>query len=173
MPTDIQELGNLIGKNVRDTDDMNQSMSHSAGEDTNIIFPTNTFEIKQLTARAKQRLIGTAFILGHADNGVLGTDELGAGTMGSFTTIRVVSPNNIFWEYFASTSYQDTTNTTASINTTNEEASFTSNKVYQTSLIFKNNADITLVKPTINIRSASATLNVTAGTPQRFDLVID
>src|SRR3990167_4841550 len=40
--------------------------------------------------------IGDAFILGHADNGKLGTSALGAGTKSAFANIRVVNPYNVF-----------------------------------------------------------------------------
>ena len=158
--SETDQLGNKIGQSLRDAEDLNQSMSHGSGEDTNIIFPTNNIKPIQIVTRTKERLIGTAFILGHTANGILGTSALGAGTLGTFLTSRVVSPNSTFKEFFPNTNFQDTTNSTCDINTTDEETTYDYKKVYQTVHIYKNQTSINSAKPTIFLRSASTTVTI-------------
>ena len=88
MPSEEEELGSLIGKNIKDTDDLNQSMSHTSGEDTNIVFPINVLtNLEEKNIVARTRLIGDAFILGHSVNGILGTSKLGVGSRGNWIEI--------------------------------------------------------------------------------------
>ena len=79
MPSSSEELGNIIGSNIRATEDQNQSMSHSSGEDSNIIFITETIPVKVINLVITTHAIGTAFILGHPTNGVLGATGMGLG----------------------------------------------------------------------------------------------
>ena len=171
MGSQEDELGQLIGKNIQDTKNLNQAMSHSSGEDTNIIFPTNTQEVIEIAARTKTRQIGTAFVLGHPANGVLGTSALGVGTRGDFVTNRVICPENTFKEWFPTTDYQNTGATTCTVVSADEEASFTTGEVYQTSIIYKNSADILNATPTIRVRGGSNTININTAVPsQQMDI---
>ena len=78
----------MIGKNIKDTEDLNQSMSHTSGEDTNIVFPINVLtNLEEKNIVARTRLIEDAFILGHSVNGILGTSELGVGNIGPWIDI--------------------------------------------------------------------------------------
>lgn len=89
MASATDELGQLIGQNIRDTRNLNQTMSHESGEDTYILFPINKIYPKEINLVITKKTIGNAFILGHADNGVLGTSDLGAGTY-DFTGEEIV-----------------------------------------------------------------------------------
>lgn len=168
MPSAVEELGKAIGHNISDTESMNQSMSHSAGEDTNVIFPTDIFEVKELVLRLSGNDIGTAFILGHPDNGLLGTSKLGAGTY-SFTgeDWRVVSPDNTFWDYLATTTNKNTADSTSTHNDSTEEELFTPGQIYLTKRIFKNELDIYVVKPKIWIRSAEKVIVIDTIVPEQ------
>jgi len=89
-----------------------------------------------------KREIGTAFILGHSTNGILGTSKLGFGTMGSWAVQRVVNPKNTFHEHFRYDTYNDSTNTNGDFSTTYYNASMDKNEVFQTLDIFKDNKSI-------------------------------
>ena len=170
MPSSSEELGRLIGKNIADTSDMNQSMSHPAGQDTNIIFPTGTFDVVQLTMRLSGNDIGTAFILGHPSNGILGATGtgLGAGTY-DFTgeDWRVINPLGTFYEFFTTTNNKNTNDSTSTTETSSEEESFTPGQIYLTKRIFKNEVSINIVKPKIWIRSATATVVIDTDYPEQ------
>lgn len=197
MPSSSEELGKLIGKSIADTADMNQSMSHPAGQDTNIIFPTDTFEVKELATRTKQLDVGgdvliwgssdfgvwntrnwgdsatVGFVLGHADLGVLGTSKLGA-SVSSAVTIRVISPNDTYNEYFSTREYEDTTNTTATVDSDKEEVSFTNGEVYQSTIIYKDESNILTAKPIIYVRSAANQLTLnTSVAEQELNLYVN
>lgn len=80
----------------------------------------------------KQMGIGNAFILGHATNGKLGVANgigggqitLGGGGLDTPTLERVVNQRNTFKEYLRYTDLVDTTNTTATVNTTDHKIEF-------------------------------------------------
>lgn len=174
MISDEERLGKLIGENIKETQELNQSMSHSSGEDTNIVFPTNTQEIIQIAARTRTRQIGTAFILGHGVNGILGTSQLGAGTRGSWVVNRVVCPNDTFKEWLAGTEFQDTTNTTATHDSSDEEVSFTNGQVYQTKIFYMNETNILSATPNIHVRSGSVKFNIDTSKPgQTINITCD
>lgn len=98
----------------------------------------------------QQRLIGSAFILGHPDNAILGTDMLGAGTIGSFTTSSVVNPLDTWHEHFRDNFFYDSTNSTnVSWDTTNFRIEFSSGGEVRTINIFDNEEEISGVKVTI------------------------
>jgi hypothetical protein len=99
----------------------------------------------------EQQSIGTAFILNHSDNGVLGTSTLGDGTLGSYTTYAVVNPNNIFYEHFRNNFFYDSTNSTGvSWDTTNFRTEFSNNGEVRTLPIYFDYTEIATVKLTIN-----------------------
>lgn len=64
------------------------------------------------------------FILGDSAYGVLGTSKLGAGDVSTFVTVRIANPNNIYTERFYDTTFKDSTNTTATWDTTNNQITF-------------------------------------------------
>lgn len=106
------------------------------------------------------RNIGTAFILGHPDNGVIGTDLLGAGTYGSNVVDTVVNSNNAFHEHFRDSDYNDSTNSTASWDTTNYRWEFIPNDVGQTKSIFLNRQSVTKILPKLIVEGISITTQI-------------
>src|SRR3989304_2247762 len=85
--TEVEELGEVIGATVQETE--------APGTQPGTLykyFTFGTYGIKLRTTRVKveDRTIGTAFILGHSSNGVLGTSTLGTGTQGSYTEIETL-----------------------------------------------------------------------------------
>lgn len=100
----------------------------------------------------QQQLIGSAFILGHADNAVLGTDALGAGTLGSYTTYAVINPNNIFHEHFRENRFYDSNNSSnVSWDTTGFRVEFSNNGEVRSLPIFYNYTQLSSVKLTISV----------------------
>ena len=98
----------------------------------------------------EKQLIGTAFILGHADNGILGTSTLGAGTLGSYAYVWIVNPNSIFHEHFRDNYfYNSTDSSNVSWDTTNFRIEFSANGTAITNPIFYNDQEIATVKVTI------------------------
>ena len=89
--------------------------------------------------------IGTAWILGHAENGILGVTGmgLGAGTYGTPGVVRVVNPNDIFHEHFRYNNFNDSTATTGTFSTVYFNVSMDVDEVFQTTDIFK---DLTSVQ---------------------------
>jgi len=76
------------------------------------------------TINGTQLIVGvTLFVLGNPTFGVLGTSILGEDSRVK-TILMVVNPNNSFKERFAFDYMLDTTNSTATINTTAQQASF-------------------------------------------------
>jgi hypothetical protein len=81
----------------------------------------------QGTVSLTQQNIGHAFILGHPTNGKIGTGylgtdgqqiRLGTSSLGAATITRVVSLNDTFVEPLRDTTYVDSSNTTAIVDTT-------------------------------------------------------
>jgi len=98
--------------------------------------------------------LGTSFILDHPDNGILDTNILGDAT--KVTTVqRVVNSDNIFHDHFRDTTYQDSTNGSASWDTTNFRWEFTINEQGQTLSIFKNVQSVASVLPNLTIEGVS------------------
>lgn len=100
-------------------------------------------------------VITNAFILGNSQAGILGSSPLGS-SLSAFTIYGVDNPNGIWREALRSTTFKDTTNTTATWDTTNFRWSFTTGQVIQTSLISYNET-VTIVNATLNIESSQIT----------------
>ena len=109
-----------------------------------------SFFIEEGPTKIQTRTIGTAFILGHPTNGILGTSQLGAGTYGSLTKYAVVNPNSTFHDHLRETEFEDSTNTTANWDTTNFKAEFSPFDQLQTDSIFYNYKELSTVKLTIS-----------------------
>ena len=109
------------------------------------------------TLIVSKRSIGTAFILGHTVNGLLGATGvgLGAGTFGSLVVNRVVNFNNLWREMIRSTTFKDTGNTTADWNTTTFKWDFDDTEIIQTKSLFLNSE--TVIAATLNIVAAQIT----------------
>lgn len=98
-------------------------------------FSNKTLSGETLSTQVQNQSIynGTndSFVLGHQDNGKLGTANGIGGTQivlgdyrGTSSVERVTNPNNTFKDYVRDTQHWDTTNSTASVDTTNHKISF-------------------------------------------------
>ena len=112
--------------------------------------------IEEGPTRISTRQIGTAFILGHPTNAILGTQTFGAGTYGSLIPSRVVNPDNVFHDHFRDTNYNDTTNSVgASWDTTNFRWEFINGDVGRTLSLFLNTQAISSILPNLTIEGVS------------------
>lgn len=114
--------------------------------------------IEEGPTRVSTRTIGTAFILGHPTNAILGTNQLGAGTLGSLVPVRVVNPDNVFHDHFRDTNFNDTNNSTASWDATNFRWEFIVNDVGRTLSLFLNNQVISSILPNLTLEGISVTV---------------
>ncbi len=84
------QLGEILGQTISNQQDMQSSLVQPGSINTYFLF--GMYRIKARTTRCKveSRTIGTAFILGHASNAVLGTSTLGAGTMSGWSEVETI-----------------------------------------------------------------------------------
>ena len=109
----------------------------------------------------QRRFIDTSFILGHTNNGILGTSTLGSGGAGSYATFAIVNANKIWHEHFRDNFFFDSTNSTGSTwDTTNFRLEMVTSADARTGNIFDNNEEIASVKVTINKRGLSTSFLV-------------
>lgn len=117
-----------------------------------LLLNTENIYIEEGPTDIQTQLIGTAFILGHPSNGILGTSAFGAGTMGSYTTYAVVNPNNVFHEHFRENRFYDSSNSAnVDWDTTNFRIEFSNGGEARTLAIFYNSTEIASVKLTIDV----------------------
>jgi len=98
---------------------------------------TETFRIYPLPDVIGGANLGNAWIVGSPLNGIVGTntDTAGGGQQvvgdgGRTTTLlRVVCPNDIFYDFIRDTVLWDTTNSTATINTSTHAITFTDGQI--------------------------------------------
>ncbi len=90
MASDVEELGKAIGLGMRKQQNMQQTMTKPGTLSTYFLMPTYRVKIQTTRCKVEYKSIGDAFILGHSDNAILGTSELGAGTMGSWTEVETL-----------------------------------------------------------------------------------
>jgi hypothetical protein len=88
MADGIQNFGSLVGQTAQDatSQSQTQNMSQDVGS-SYFIFANYGLKILNTQLLVEYQSIGTAFILGHPLNGILGTSTLGAGTYGSYSTV--------------------------------------------------------------------------------------
>lgn len=110
---------------------------------------------RQLSMITSKQTIGDSFVLGHPDNGVLGTDTLGENNLGSVTRYRVTNPSNIFRDYLRSTTFKDAANTSATWDTTNFRITFAATQVAQTLALSLN--DGTIATALLKLTTANVT----------------
>ena len=65
-----------------------QELSKPSSIHTIFIINRYRLQVRVTEMKTERRNIGTAFILGHSDNAVVGSDAIGAGTLGSWVTIE-------------------------------------------------------------------------------------
>lgn len=95
-------------------------------------FLPETILIDEGPTKISKTNIGHAFVLNHPTNGKLGVAlgidgsqiTLGSGGISTTTELAVVNQDNIFKEYFRTTDFVDTVNTTATVNTTTHTVTF-------------------------------------------------
>ncbi len=133
---------------LEDRRDAQNTRDNLGAPDTNQVFVMQRSQedvfITELSTLLRQRSIGTAFILGHSANGLLGTSRLGAGTYGDLSIVRVINPNKTFREYFRDSQFKDS-NSTANWDTTNFKIKFNQGQEAITSSIYLNNTEVTQV----------------------------
>lgn len=81
----IEEAGAIIGNSISNNDQSTE-FAEPAATTTNYQVNLYNFVVRQTQIRIRNRTIGDAFILGSSTHGVLGTDKLGTGSMGGWTT---------------------------------------------------------------------------------------
>jgi len=109
------------------------------------------------------------FILNHAVYGVLGTATLGEPT--NTTTLHgVVNPKNTFHEHYRYTTYNDTTVTTGSFDTTNFCVELDSNEIYQTLEIYKDVKPIFYATTYVDLNGGSTTF-ILSGTSKSVSII--
>lgn len=105
---------------------------------------SETIDVFHGPVRLTTRNIGNAFILDSTTNGILDTANglsngqitLDEGDIGPTTELRIVNYKNIFNDLLRSTYYVDTGVTTATVNTTNHDITFTNGQIFQTNVIY-------------------------------------
>ena len=99
----------------------------------------------------EKQLVGSAFVLGHPVNGILGTSAFGAGTLGSWTVHAVVNPNNIFREHFRDNFFYNSSDSSGvSWDTTNFRIEFIKDGKVVTKSIFYDYKEIANAKLVID-----------------------
>lgn len=91
-----ESLPRMLGGIVREIDSLKQGMTEPGDMPSMFLLLRGRFKPKITKILLEERTIGTAFIIGHTDNAVLGTSTLGAGTMGSYSTVETITPNQGF-----------------------------------------------------------------------------
>lgn len=118
---------------------------------------SETVAVEEGPTRVSTNTLGEATIVGSSTNGIVGTNtgtvsgnqQVVGGSGRTETVERVVNPFNRFVEHFRDTEYVDTSNTTATIDTTTDyQAEFTAGQVLTSTTIFKNLVDINNITPT-------------------------
>ena len=101
--------------------------------------------------RGRTETLGDSWIVGSSTNGIVGTNtstqgggQQVVGASGRTETVEfVVNYQDIFRERFNFNTYIDTTNTTATVDNTNEDCDFTSGQILQSEACFKGDGTIT------------------------------
>ena len=101
-----------------------------------------------------------SFILGNSLAAILGTTELGSNAS-AWAIQRVINPNNIWKESLRTDTFEDTTNTTATWDTTNFRWTFTTGQIIQTSEIYLDSTTITSATLTIDSSRITTPGNLT------------
>ena len=98
------------------------------------------------------------------DHPTLGVWDTSLWDDGNYTNnpvwVRVVNPENIFHEHFRENSFEDTTNSTASFDTTNFRWEFKSGDVAQTNSLHLNQESKSSVTPKLLIKGVSVTVTI-------------
>jgi len=142
------EVPDLYGELVNRVSRIEFNERDSGTQIAKYLFFGAKFALNINTMHISTQTIGTAFILGHSANGILGTAKFGAGTMSALSDLRVINANNTFKECFFNENFKEWA--TADWNTTLRRLGMTTNKsksrfyntMAQTKVIFKNEETI-------------------------------
>ena len=109
----------------------------------------------------------TTLIIGHPTMSIIGTNLIGdTYTTLSTTDERIIQGDDIYKEHFYDTDFKDSTNTTATWNTTTKKAEFTQAlKQIQTSTVYYNNVSINTVKLNISQGSGESIVTIDTSLP--------
>ena len=117
------------------------------------------FNLVDMPKVVDQADITGAFILGHSSYGVLGTSELGDGGGISYTVQRIVNPSNTWRTLLTSNEtafWNDTGNTTCTVDTTNQTLEFADGEIFQTNKLSTELGNIT--SATLSLSNVTGTL---------------
>ena len=107
--------------------------------------------------RMKSQNIGHALIVGHPTNGKIGNGYngidgeqivIGSQAFGAATILSVVNPEDTFYEDFSFDLYVNSSNTTATLNTSSKNVTLDAGEILESELIYKNSNTITGAKLT-------------------------
>lgn len=84
----VKELGERLGTSIKDKESMKSELIKPGTLNSRFIFGSYKVQIRLTRVLVESQSIGTAYILGNADHGVLGTDTLGSGTLGAYATVQ-------------------------------------------------------------------------------------
>lgn len=156
-------MGTQNDQAMADKDQIKIQLGNRDRTDGDLVFLKyeETLKPKVLSMITSTQAIGDSFVLGHTDNGVLGTDTLGENSLGAVTRYRVTNPNNVFRDYLRATSFKDTVNTTATWDTVNFRWTFTANEVIQTLAISLNDGTIASAQLKLNTSNVTNIANLT------------
>ncbi len=183
----MSELGETLGRAIREQTDMKQSLVVQGNapvwfqrfsQDLNI-YPTMAISTKDLGVsngliwnHPIQGFWGSynwmtvdSFILGHVDYAILGTSPLG-GVFGPLRQHVVISRNNTFYEQLNSEYLIDTTISTGTITTSDGVCVLGTTEVLRSKIIAKNNVaytTVTLSVEGVNTSLLSASVSLDAG----------
>jgi hypothetical protein len=87
-------LGEFLGGNFKQQKSRTETQGLEPGSISSyFVFADYGFRIRVTKILIEKQDLGTAFILGHPTNGILGTSELGEGTLGTYSTEEEVILN--------------------------------------------------------------------------------
>ena len=116
--------------------------------------------IEEGPALVRKKLQGTSFVLDSLTAGILDTNTLDFGTPGSEIVQRVVNPNNVFHEHFRDTTFEATSGSTATWDTTNYRWEFMTGKEGKTKSLFLNTKSISSITSNLTIEGLSVTVQI-------------
>lgn len=126
-------------------------------------FFTEDLFVQEHATIMKTRDVSTAGVMiwGNSSYGVWGTDWGTSASLPARVIVRVLNPNNIWKESLRTDTFEDTTNTTATWDTTNFRWTFTAGQIIQTSEIYLDQTTITSATLTIDSSRITTPANLT------------
>lgn len=164
----------------RDTANINDQL----GEDPDV-FPllnanyNEALLIEEQSTLISSHTLGSAWIVGTSTNAIVGTNT---GTVSGnqqvvgdadriLTVNQVINKNNIFRERFRFNVFEDTTNTTAYWDTTNNYIKFNLNQTAQSVSVYKGNSTVIKAKLTVTSSNITASYYLSANGGSNWESV--